>query len=236
MFNEEKSLSEYPKTFFPIIEDRIPVFSRDFEVIIVDDGSTDSSWNQMCELQKVKPYLKIYSNNKNMGMGAAIRSGIAKCEGDLIITMDADLTFKPEEIELLLAEYEKNPVECISGSPYLEDSLMTEVQPIRKFLSKAVNFIYHLLLDQKITSVSPIFRLYKKTIFSNLNITSNNFEVNAEILAKIVLSGFSLREVPVHLYRRAYGYSKAKTWKSIQNHAIIIGKIFKVKYLKGKWN
>lgn len=190
----------------------------------------------MGELLKLKPYIKILRNKKNLGMGAAIRNGIGMCEGDLLITMDADLTFRPEEIEILLTEYEMHPVDCISGSPYLNNNLMTEVQPIRKILSKIVNFIYCLELGQQVTSVSPIFRLYKRGVFSVITITSNNFEVNAEILSKMILSGLHVREVPAHLYTREHGHSKARTWKSIQNHAIIIGKIFRVKYLNGKWN
>ncbi|HNQ28570.1 MAG TPA: glycosyltransferase family 2 protein [Methanolinea sp.] len=236
VFNEEDILAEYPVNLFPVLEDIFIKYSMDFEVILVDDGSTDRSWLKISELQRLKLYLKTYKMPQNVGMGGAVRKGIELSEGEIIITLDADLTFKPKEIDILLTEYVKNPVDCVSGSPYLKDDLMLDVPLVRKILSKAVNYIYCLELGQRITSVSPIFRLYRSEIFSTIPLTSNNFEVNAEILSKMILSGYTVREVPAHLFKREHGQSKAKIWKSIRNHSVIIGKIFKVKFLKGNWN
>jgi len=236
VFNEEDILAEYPVNLLPVLENIFINYSMDFEVILVDDGSTDGSWLKMSELQRLRSYVKVIKMPHNVGMGSAVRKGIELSEGDMIITLDADLTFRPQEIDNLLAEYVKNPVDCVSGSPYLEENLMSDVPLIRKVLSKVVNYIYCLELGQRITSVSPIFRLYRREIFSKIHLTSNNFEINAEILSKMLLSGYTVREVPAHLFKREHGQSKAKIWKSIRNHTVIIGKIFKVKYLKANWN
>ena len=118
-------------------------------------------------------------------MGAALKTGFARTDADLIITMDSDLTFRPEDIPVLLTAYAHDRPECVSGSPYLEAGLMEEVTPMRLFFSKSVNFMYRILLRQPITCVSPIFRLYRTDTLKKLDLESEKFEINAEIISEV---------------------------------------------------
>jgi glycosyltransferase involved in cell wall biosynthesis len=236
IFNEEEVLLQYEQKLFPAIDSLSQTFKKDFEIVCVDDGSVDKSYHILQELQRNRSLMVVDRNKQNLGMGAAIRRGIAGSHGELLIFLDADLTFKPEEMGNLLEEYSREPCDCISGSPYLTRGLMEDVQPFRKVLSLAVNLLYRLELGRGITSVSPIFRLYRREVFSHISLTSNKYEVNAEILAKMILGGMKVREVPAHLYRRECGYSKAHLTKSVRNHVTILYKIFRVKYLHGDWN
>jgi len=113
--------------------------------------------------------------------------------------------------------------------------LLEEVTPLRFFLSASVNFLYRLLLGKKITSVSPIFRLYKREELEKITISSSNFEINAEIISKFIIAKKNVVEVPVPLLRRKYGYSKINIRKEIKNNIIILFKIFRTKYLHSEW-
>lgn len=168
-------------------------------------------------------------------MGGAIKTGIVASHGNLLVFLDADLTFKPNDIGTLLTEYLKNPADCISGSPYLLPGLMADVQRYRMILSRTVNILYRILLGRRVTSISPIFRLYKREVFDSMPISSENFEINAEILSKMIFRNMTIIEVPVALHERKFGESKAKLTKSVKNHITVLYKIFCVKYLGRNW-
>lgn len=233
--NEEDMLEKYLTRLYPAVDYYKKHFDQNIEVVLIDDGSTDASWGMIKYLVSTRPDTIGVYHKSNKGMGAALKSGIRACSGDLIIFLDADLTFRPGDIELLLAEYYRNPVPCVSGSPYLKPGLLDEVLLHRLFLSKCVNWMYRRLLGKGITSVSPIFRLYERSVFDKITITSNNFEINAEIISKMILSGMTVTEVPVALHLRTSGKSKASIPKSIRNHLGMLYKIFSYKYLGKEW-
>ncbi|NMB77577.1 MAG: glycosyltransferase family 2 protein [Methanomicrobiales archaeon] len=235
IFNEEEMLTRYDRDLFPVIESLKTEFSEDFEIILVDDGSRDKSWEGISRYAKSRTDTVGLKNERNCGMGCAMKNGIRNCKGDVLVVLDADLTFRPEDIRKLLSEYRKSPADCINGSPYLGVGLLDDVQLWRLILSKSVNIMYRILLRQKVTSISPIFRLYRRSVFDKIQITSNNFEINAEILAKMIIGNMTVHEVPVALHKRELGQSKANTLKSIRNHLRILSKIFMVKYLKREW-
>ena len=145
-------------------------------------------------------------------------------------------TFRPVDVLELIEKYRETDADCISGSPYLEKGLMEEVTPFRLLMSKSVNFLYRILLGRNITCVSPIFRLYKKDALTEMNISSRNFAINAEIISKLIISGKKVIEVPVPLLKRKYGHSKINIIKEIKNYILLMYKIFKTKYLHLEWD
>jgi len=235
IYNEEEMLKQYDSSLYPAIDRLKQQFHEEFEIILVDDKSTDTSWVAISELAARHADTKGFRHEKNRGMGGALKTGIAASRGDLLVFLDADLTFRPEDVEILLTEYCKNPADCISGSPYLQPGLMADVQQYRMILSRTVNILYRILLGRHVTSISPIFRLCKREVFDSMPLTSENFEINAEILSKMIFRHMSIVEVPVALHERKFGESKAKLMKSVKNHITVLYKIFCVKYLGRDW-
>lgn len=235
IYNEEEILAQYDMILFPIIDRMKEQFHEEFEIILVDDKSKDKSWNIISELAGRWKNTRGTEHENNRGMGGAIKTGIATSRGNLLVFLDADLTFRPEDISILLTEYQKNPADCISGSPYLQPGLMADVERFRMILSRGVNILYRILLGRSVTSISPIFRLYKREVFDLIHISSENFEINAEILSKMIFRNMRIVEVPVALHERKFGESKAKLTKSVKNHITILYKIFCVKYLGSEW-
>lgn len=235
IYNEEEMLTTYTKDFFPAVDTLKATLDEVFEIVLVDDNSRDASWNIISGFAEKRPEIIGVHHEKNRGMGGAVKTGIEKSHGDLLVFLDADLTFRPGDIRILLEEYRRSSADCISGSPYLLPGLMDDVQPWRMFLSRCVNILYRLLLGMQVTSISPIFRLYKRGVFNEITILSENFEINAEILSKMIFKGMSIREVPVALHERQFGESKAQLGKSVKNHIRILYRIFCVKYLGWEW-
>ncbi|SCL75643.1 Undecaprenyl-phosphate 4-deoxy-4-formamido-L-arabinose transferase [Methanoculleus chikugoensis] len=236
LYNERDNILTYRDELFPKIDRIAGATGESFQYVMVDDGSRDDTYPLLQGLARERSDVIAVTNGTNKGMGAAIKHGLQYCKGDLVVTMDSDLTFRPEDVEALIAAYRASHPDCVSGSPYLKQGLMEEVSFIRFLPSKVVNTLYQILLGAKITCVSPIFRLYRKDVLDEIRIQSNNFEINAEILAKLILSGRSVVEVPVVLHTRRYGESKINVSKEIRNHVRLLTKIFKIRVFKGNWD
>jgi len=217
-YNEEKNLKLIEKELFPIIK------NIDAEVIFVDDGSKDNTVKKIKQLQKKRKNIILLIHKENQGMGAAIRTAIPRCSSKFTITMDSDLTFHPRHIPKLLNKIEKENVDCIIGSPFI-GGFGKNLQWYRIALSKGVNLIYNVLLGQKITAVSPILRIYKTKQLQELELESNKFEINAEILAKLLIKKRKVIEIPAKLTKRKYGESKLNNFKETMNHLKLMSKI-----------
>jgi dolichol-phosphate mannosyltransferase len=235
LYNEAENVIYYDRDLFPVIAVIAQRTGERFHYIFVDDGSQDDTVIRLRTITKNRPDVKIVLHGVNRGMGNAIRTGLAASNDELVITMDSDLTFRPQDVLLLVEKFHETHADCVSGSPYLQRGLLEEVTPLRLFLSASVNFLYRLLLGKTITSVSPIFRLYKRAELEKLSISSNNFEINAEIIAKLIIAKKTVVEVPVSLLRRKHGSSKINVRKEIKNNIIVLCKIFRTKYLHAEW-
>jgi len=236
LYNEAENARRYPERLFPIADEIVKRHGEVCEYVLVNDGSSDATYAELNKLAATQKNIIVVSYPVNKGMGGAIRTGLSHCSGKHIIMMDSDLTYRPEDIEKLLAAYEKTGADCISASPYRRKDLAKEItSPFRLFISKSVNFLYWILLREDITCMSAIFRLYRKRVLDELTLESNNFEICAEILAKLILNKKSVHEIGVMVYTREFGESKLNVKKEILNNLRVLSKICKAKYFRKKW-
>ena len=222
-FNEEENVPRIAPELLPILEKIAP----DFEVIVVDDGSTDRTAEFIEKMNH--PKIRLIKHGVNKGIAEAIRTGIRAASGEYLIFLDSDLTFHPNLIPRLFEALEKNPaVDFIIGSPALA-KYGENIPGWRIFISKAANFVYSFLLGKPVTSVDQIFRLYKTGQLKELKLESGGFEICAEILFKLVFGGRTFVEVPAELTQRKYGVSKLNYAREIRRHFFLILKILKWK-------
>ena len=221
-YNEEENL----RRLFPDLLPRLRGLGCELELVLVDDGSKDGTFHAMGDLVKKHPFIKIFRHSKNLGLGATLRTGFSLASGDAVVTLDSDMTFHPDEIPRLLAAYGPR-VDCVMGSAFT--GRMQGVHPVRRLLSWGVNWIYGRLLGKNFTAVSAVFRLYRASALKALKLQSNSFDINAEILYKLLASGAGVVEVPVTLGRRAYGVSKINVQREIRNHLKMFFRIMKWK-------
>ncbi|HQC91431.1 MAG: glycosyltransferase [Candidatus Methanoculleus thermohydrogenotrophicum] len=235
LYNEEDNVDNYELELFPVVDEIAERYNISINFVFIDDGSKDQTLERINAIAARRENILVLHHDTNRGMGAALKTGFAHTDADLIITMDADLTFRPEDISALLEAYFRERPECVSGSPYLQSGLMKEVAPIRLFLSKTVNFMYRMLLRQPITCVSPIFRLYRAETLKKLDLESENFEINAEIISKYLIFGYRVVEIPVELHKRRYGESKINIRREVRNNLKMMRKIVRTKYFHQPW-
>lgn len=219
-YNEEENLRTYKKELFPHLDK----LKTKYEIILVNDGSKDNTLKEIEKLKKENKNIKIVSYQPNGGLGYAVKQGIKAAEGDLTVTLDSDLTFHPTLILDLLKRYKKGDIDCVIGSPTLA-GYDKSVPFYRIFLSKGANMLYWIILGKKITAVSPIFRLYKTEKIKNLDLESNKFEINSEILFKLLKNKCKVAEIPATLTVRKHGVSKLNNRKEIINHLKLMGKM-----------
>jgi len=213
--NEEDSVPQLAAKFFPVVEQ----LSRDrsVEVVFVDDGSTDATYERLQEIVAGRPDMHIARHPVNRGLGAAIRTGFVHARGDILVTADSDGTYRFEEIPALLS-YLKPGVDIVTASPYNKRGQVENVAGYRIFLSKGSSLIYRILLDPKITAYTCLFRAYRREVARRVPFYADGFMGGTELLVNAMFMGYKAAEYPSVLHARQAGASKAKIFRMIRSH------------------
>ncbi|MDO8584857.1 MAG: glycosyltransferase family 2 protein [bacterium] len=217
-FNEEENVRRFAPELLPVLD----VLGMDSEVVLVDDGSADGTAREIKNIHDAR--VRLVAHEKNQGLSAAMRTGIAGATGDLIVFLDSDLTFHPKLIPALLSALEANDVDFVIGSPKL-GGYAKDIPAYRLFVSKMANLVYATLLGKPVTSINQILRLYKTPQLKELHLTSKGYEINAEILFKLVFKGRTFVEIPAELTARQFGVSKLNYAREFRRHAVLLLKI-----------
>jgi glycosyltransferase involved in cell wall biosynthesis len=201
VYNEEGNIGE--------LIDKISLYiSEHDEIIIVNDGSIDNTESEIKTRSCVLITLK-----KNMGKGFAMRAGIEKAKGDYIIFMGGDGQDDPREIDTLLQEVDKG-YDYVIGSRFLSKEVANNrysnkaILPVNEFGNKSITFIINILFKKNITDSQSEFKCFTSEKLKELDLESDRFEIETELLIKSFRKKFKIKEVPVHRYERKHGISK----------------------------
>jgi len=193
---------------------------QSYQILTVDDGSNDQTLALLEEYASKNPELVVLKHPVNMGMGRALRTGFEKAEGDVIITLDADLSYEPHYITELIQELHKNHLDIVIGSQYMDGGETEDIPFIRLFVSKMANRIVGYALDKNISTVTGILRAYRKEVIDSIEIEATGTEINPEILSKAIAIGFEVKEIPVKLKGRKLGESKVQFRSTTISHLL----------------
>ncbi|MBU1627611.1 glycosyltransferase family 2 protein [bacterium] len=203
--NEETNL---PK----LLEDAMNVFSQvaeKFEIIIVDDGSTDNTKKILDDFKGKIPNLTAIHHEKNKGYGAAIRSGLSACKYEFIFFSDSDNQFDLSEISYLIPPI-KDYDAVIGYRGKRKDPL---VRTINAMGWKLVN---RLILGVKARDINCAFKLLRRKHITDLDLISDGAMISAELLAYLQQKKLKIKEVEVSHYRRKSGEQSGANLKVIQ--------------------
>jgi glycosyltransferase involved in cell wall biosynthesis len=180
-----------------------------YEIIVVNDGSGDHTSLVLAELSRQNPNLRIIDHPKNLGYGAALRTGFASATKEWIFYTDGDAQYNPLELPLLVNAIRED-VDVVNGYK------INRADPwIRIFLGAVYNFGVKFVFGIKIKDVDCDFRLIRRTVFSDLKLESNTGSICVEMIKKIQDAGFRFAEVHVSHYHRQYGISQFFNWKRL---------------------
>ncbi len=186
VYNEEKTVREVVKAVKDL------KLKLEKEIIVVDDGSTDSSFDRIKDMKNI--ILLRHENNK--GKGAAVKTALKNATGDIFIVQDADFELAPEQIQKIIMPILDGKAEVVYGSRNLYEKDKTR-SPLfwlgGHFISIATNFLY----GTKLTDEPCGYKAFKTSILKSVKIDSNRFEWEPEITAKIARKGIKIHEVPV---------------------------------------
>jgi glycosyltransferase involved in cell wall biosynthesis len=175
----------------------------DYEVIVVNDGSSDDSLLILQELARVYPReFRIVNHEKNRGYGGALRSGFAAATKEWVFYTDGDAQYDARELKLLAAKI-SDDVDLINGYKIKRRDPFHRV-----LLGLAYQYFVKFLFGLKLTDVDCDFRLMRRAIFDVVTLESNSGTITFEMMKKIQDTGFRLVEVPVQHFYRQYGESQ----------------------------
>lgn len=212
VFNEEKTVRQLLEKVSKV---RLPN-KINKEIIVIDDYSTDKTSEILANIKTIKfSYIR---HNKNLGKGAALRTGISRSIGDFIIIQDADLEYNPADYIRLLKPILDKKAEVVYGTRLKHYPLKLwgkgkTILPLHLIGNKFLTFITNMLFCSKLSDMETCYKLFTKNVLSRLNLKSNRFEIEPEITAKILKKGFLIIEVPIQVTPRTYKEGKKISWK-----------------------
>jgi glycosyltransferase involved in cell wall biosynthesis len=184
------------------------------EVICVDDGSTDNSFEILKEYKKKYPGIVSVYHKDNEGKGSAVKYGLGKAKGDIFIIQDADLEYDPRDYNRLIRFIEKGRYEVVFGSRYLPNKKrLPNENHFFNFGNYFLSWLTTLLYGHKITDMETCYKLFTRDVYKKLDLKSDKFNIEAEITAKILIMKYPIKEIPITYAPRTSYEGKKATWK-----------------------
>ena len=198
LFNEKESLPELVAWIKEVLQRE----GRSYEIIMVDDGSTDGSWEKIRELAASDTTIRGISFRRNYGKSAALYEGFAAAEGRVVVTMEADLQDSPEEVPELYRMVVEDGWDVVSGwKQHRQDNKLTKNLP-----SKLYNWTARKVTGIKLHDMNCGLKAYKSEVVKNIEVYG---EMHRYIPYLAKNAGFGkITEKPVHHQKRKYGVSK----------------------------
>jgi len=206
-FNEERTIAA--------LVDKVFNETTKKEVIVINDGSTDntSQYLEKIKLKYKRNNLTVFNKIKNEGKGSAVRKGFELAKGDVLVIQDADLEYDPNDYKKLLKPIKDNKAKVVYGTRLktLKFNLFGKDKtpfPLHYLANQALSSLTNVLYGSKLTDMETCYKMMSRDVYKSLNLISNGFEVEPEITAKILKSGYKILEIPISTIPRSYHEGK----------------------------
>lgn len=179
------------------------------EIILIDDYSTDGTRDI---LKNLESKYKVLYHDKNMGKGAALKTGFANMTGDIVIIQDADLEYEPKDYENLVKEVYEGNADIVYGSRLMgkpDDSFIWT----HLWGNRLITFVANILYGQKLTDIETCYKVFRRELLDGVDVKSHRFDFEPEITAKMLKKKAKFMELPISYSGRGHDEGKKITWK-----------------------
>ena len=204
VFNEKKSIE--------IVVNKILNLNLCYEIIIVDDCSTDGSTEKIKNYES-NPIIKCIFHKKNSGKGSALQSGIKEASGDFILFQDADLEYDPEEYPKLIEPFKNTDADIVYGSRFLGGKYVRIHFFWHYLANKLLTLLTNIVTNLNLSDMETGFKLFKAKAIKSITLKENSFGIEPEITVKLAKQKLVFYEVPVSYSGRSYEEGKKITLK-----------------------
>lgn len=201
-FNEERSLS--------VILEHVLERPEVGEVIVVDDGSTDRTWEIVNEFAQRDRRVRAYRQSANAGKGAALRRAISEIRMPFGLVQDADLEYDPRDYPVLLGPLVEGRADVVYGVRGFAGQTAFSFWFVMG--NKAVTLAANVLFDSYISDLETGYKALRADLWRRLNLQGNRFDIEPDITARVLRLGYRIHEVPIRYYARSRAEGKKLTW------------------------
>ncbi len=202
VFNEERTLE--------IILGHVLEQPQVGEVIAVDDGSTDRSWEILARAASADPRVRPFRLETNQGKGAALRRAITEVRMPFALVQDADLEYDPRDYPVLLQPLLEGRADIVYGVRGFAGQTAFSFWFVMG--NKAVTLATNLLFDCYISDMETGYKALRSDLWRRLNLQGNHFDIEPDITARTLRLGYRIHEVPIRYYARSREEGKKLTW------------------------
>ena len=178
------------------------------QVIVVDDYSTDGTWEVLERLAAEDSRIVLLRHDRNSGKGAAIRTGLQHATGEICIVHDADLEYHPEDIPSLLLPFAKEGADAVFGSRFLPSVYRRTLMYRHTLLNKFLTTLANLLSDLNLSDMETGYKAINTDLLKSIPLRSNDFRFEVEITFKLAKRRARIFEVPIRYLPRSYEEGK----------------------------
>jgi dolichol-phosphate hexosyltransferase len=181
------------------------------EVIVVDDGSTDRTWEIASSAARRDPRVRALRQEVNQGKGAAIRRAVSEASKPFALIQDADLEYDPRDYPILLQPLVEGRADAVYGVRGFGGQTAYSFWFVMG--NKLVTLVTNLLFDCYIADMETGFKVLRTELWRRLNLRGNRFDIEPDITGRILRLGYRIHEVPIRYYARSREEGKKLTWQ-----------------------
>ena len=204
-YNEAKTIAS--------VLDRVLAQPSVMEVIVVDDCSSDGTWELLQNLASSNSKIRATRHSHNEGKGAALRTGISLATAPYVIIQDADLEYDPSEYPILLEHLLENRADVVFGSRFMGGRPHRVLYFWHSVGNTVLTLLSNMFTNLNITDMETCYKAFRREIIQSIRIEENRFGFEPEITAKVAKLGVRIFEVGISYYGRTYAEGKKIGWK-----------------------